>query len=59
MGLPAKLSEIMEAIEFQTEESTVYLNKEAGEIVTISEEEFQATEQKVKIKLENKLRKAR
>ncbi len=44
MGLPVKLSEIMEAIEFQTEESTAYLNKEPGEIVTISEEEFQAAE---------------
>ncbi len=44
MGLPAKLSEIMEAIEFQTGESTAYLNKETGEIVTISEEEFQAAE---------------
>jgi len=44
MGLPVKLSEIMEAIEFQTEESAAYLNKETGEIVTISEEEFQAAE---------------
>lgn len=44
MDLPAKLSDIMEAIEFQTEESTAYLNKETGEIVTISEEEFQAAE---------------
>jgi hypothetical protein len=43
MGLPAKLSEIMEAIEFQTEESTAYLNKETGEIVIISEEEFPQT----------------
>jgi hypothetical protein len=44
MGLPATLSEIMEAIEFQTEKSTAYLNKETGEIVIISEEEFQAAE---------------
>ena len=44
MGLPATLSEIMEAIEFQTEESTAYLNKETGRIMTISEEEFQAAE---------------
>jgi hypothetical protein len=41
MGSPATLSEIMEATEFQTGESTTYLNKETGEIVTISEEEFQ------------------
>ncbi len=44
MGLRATLSEIMEAIEFQTGESTAYLNKETSEIVTISEEEFQAAE---------------
>jgi alpha-acetolactate decarboxylase len=44
MGVLATLSEIMEAIEFQTGESTAYLNKETGEIITISEEEFQAAE---------------
>jgi len=44
MAFPAKLSEIMEAIEFQAQEKTAYLNRETGEIVTISEEEFQAAE---------------
>jgi hypothetical protein len=44
MSLPVKLDEMMEAIEFQAGGRTAYLNKETGEIVTISEEEFQAAE---------------
>jgi PHD/YefM family antitoxin component YafN of YafNO toxin-antitoxin module len=42
MGFPVKLREIIEAIDFQTDESTAYVNKETGEIVIISEEEFHA-----------------
>jgi hypothetical protein len=44
MSFPVKLDDIMEAIEFQTEERTAYLNRKTGEIVTISEEESQAAE---------------
>jgi hypothetical protein len=44
MAFPVKLSEILEAINFQMEESTAYLNRKTGEIVTISEEEFNAAE---------------
>ncbi len=42
MTSPVKLIEIIEAIDFQTDESTAYLNKETGAIVTISEEELNA-----------------
>jgi len=44
MVFPVKLSEILEAIDFQAEESKAYLNKKTGKIVTISEEEFSAAE---------------
>jgi hypothetical protein len=44
MSLPVKLKEIIEAIEFQSDEIGAYLNRESGEIVTISEEEFDAVE---------------
>ena len=44
MVFPVKLSEILEAIEFRMEENTAYLNRKTGEIVTISEEEFNAAE---------------
>ena len=44
MGFPVKLKEIIEAVEFQSDEIGAYLNKETGEIVTISEEEFDAVE---------------
>jgi hypothetical protein len=44
MGFPVKLKEIIKAVEFQSDEIGAYLNKETGEIVTISEEEFDAVE---------------
>jgi hypothetical protein len=44
MGFPVKLKEIIEAVEFQSDEIGAYLNRETGEIVTISEEEFDAVE---------------
>ena len=44
MGFPVKLKEIIEAVEFQSDEIRAYLKRETGEIVTISEEEFDAVE---------------
>jgi hypothetical protein len=44
MGFPVKLSDIIEAIEFQTDESSAYLNIKTGEVVTVSEEDFKAAE---------------
>ncbi len=42
MGFPIKLKEIIEAVEFQSDETRTYLKRKTGEIVTISEEEFDA-----------------
>lgn len=44
MGFPVKLKEIIEAVELQSDEIGAYLNRVTGEIVTISEEEFDAVE---------------
>ncbi len=44
MGFPVKLKEIIEAVEFQSDGISAYLNKETGVIVTIPEEEFDAVE---------------
>lgn len=44
MGFPVKISEIVEAIDSQTGGTTVYLNKRTGEIVAMSEEEPDTTE---------------
>jgi hypothetical protein len=44
MGLTVKLNEIIEAIELQPDESTSYLNCKTGEILTITEEDFNAAE---------------
>lgn len=44
MAIPIKLSDIIEAMDFQSEESSAYLKKRTGEIVNITEEEFQAAE---------------
>ncbi len=42
MAIRVKLDDIIEGMEFQSDESTSYLNKNTGEVVTISEEEFGA-----------------
>jgi hypothetical protein len=42
MGFPIKIGEIVEAIDLQTDETTAFLNKKTGEIVTILAEEFNA-----------------
>ena len=39
-----KLLDIIEGMEFQTDESRSYLNKNTGEVVTISDGEFRAAE---------------
>jgi hypothetical protein len=44
MGFPVKLSDIIEAIEFQSDEITSYLNKKTGEIVTLTEDDIKAAE---------------
>ena len=46
MKRPVKLSEIIDGMESQTDETRAYLNKETGEIVCISDEEFSAAEEK-------------
>ncbi len=42
MGFPIKIGGIVEAIDLQTDESTAFLNKRTGEIVTVLAEEFNA-----------------
>jgi hypothetical protein len=44
MVFPIKLSDITEAIEFQTDEISSYLNMKTGEVVTVTQEDFQAAE---------------
>ena len=44
MGFPVKLGEIIEAIDFQLEESSAYLNMNTGEVVTATQEDFKAAE---------------
>ncbi len=44
MKIKVKLSEIIEAIEFDSEMSSSYLNLNNGEVVTIMEESFRAAE---------------
>lgn len=45
MGLRVKLSAIIDALDFQLDESSSYLNKETGEVVTLMAEEFRAAEE--------------
>lgn len=42
MAARVKLDDIIEGMEFQSDESTSYLNKSTGKVVIISEEEFTA-----------------
>ena len=44
MSLPVKLEKIIEAIEFQSDESTAYLDKKTGNVIIIMEEEVNAAE---------------
>jgi hypothetical protein len=44
VGFPVKLSDIIEAIDIQSDEMTSYLNKNTGEIVTFTEDDIEAAE---------------
>jgi len=44
MAIPVKLSDIIEAIEFQTDEISSYLNIKTDEVVTVTQEDIQAAE---------------
>ncbi len=44
MTIKVKLADIITGMEFQTDESRSYLDKNAGEVVTISDEELRAAE---------------
>ncbi|MBW2148965.1 MAG: hypothetical protein JRG73_02390 [Deltaproteobacteria bacterium] len=44
MSVHVKLSAIIDGMEIQSQESSSYLNKKTGEIVTINDEEFRAAE---------------
>jgi hypothetical protein len=45
MNPPVKLREIIEAIDFQSDEMAAYLNTRTGQIITISDEEVRAAEE--------------
>ena len=45
MNPPVKLSEIIGAIECQSDEMASYLNTKTGQVITISDEEFSAAEE--------------
>jgi hypothetical protein len=44
MAISVKLNNIIEGMEFQSDETSSYLNKRAGEVVTITEDQFRAAE---------------
>ena len=44
MAITVKLDDIIEGIEFQSDEVTSYLNKKTGKVVTITDQEFGAAE---------------
>lgn len=44
MTIRVKLDDIIEGLEFQSDESSSFLNKKTGEVVLISDEEMQAAE---------------
>lgn len=45
MAVPVKLSDIVESISFQTDESSYYLNRETGDIFLVMDQEFRAAEE--------------
>lgn len=45
MVAKVKLKDLVEAMEFQTDESASFLNRETAEVVTIADEEFRAAEE--------------
>lgn len=44
MGIRVELSKIVEAMEMQSVEGSSYLDKSAGEVIVLAEEEFRASE---------------
>ncbi|MFQ5753453.1 MAG: UPF0158 family protein [bacterium] len=49
MAKPVKLDAIIDAIDFQSEERHSYFSKKRGEVVTVSNEEFDAVEENLPI----------
>lgn len=47
MNKPVKLGEIIDAMDSQSDKTSAYLNKETGELILLSEEEFSAAEEKL------------
>ena len=45
MAIRVKLDEIIEGLEFQSDESSSFLNKKTGEVVLITDEELNAVEE--------------
>jgi len=45
MGKPVELADIVEAIDFQLDDSSAYVNTETGEVVSFREEEFRLAEE--------------
>ena len=45
MSMPVKLSEIIEEMEWLSDEASSFLNRKTGEIVSVSEEEFRIAEE--------------
>ena len=44
MAITVKFDDIVEGMEFQTEENISYLNRKTGEVATITDREFRAAE---------------
>jgi len=44
MAITVKFDDIVEGMEFQTEETISYLNRKTGEVATITDREFRAAE---------------
>lgn len=45
MTVKVKLNDLVEGMDFQTDESASFLNKDTGDIVTVTDEEFRAAEE--------------
>jgi len=45
MAVTIKLSDIIDSMEFQLDESSAYLNRKTGEITTVMDDEFRAAEE--------------
>lgn len=45
MPVPVKLSDIAESISFQTDEDSYYLNRETGDVIPVTDQEFRAAEE--------------